>query len=264
MQFTISHDGIQFSGNQPRPATYPFIITDSAVSFVVDGKSYQASKANPLFGDIVSKLKAGIEPTSLIPLMNIANEIDRISNGMIQNQGGVLVYQDEELNDTVSNWLVKNLDRKDAAVNAVINFLARVNLNPSPGSVDMLWRFIRKNGLVLMPNGYFIGYRYVNDELRDCHTNTFDNSPGRVCEMPREDVTYDPNQYCSPGLHVGAWEHVSGKRNVIEVIVDPARVVSVPNGEDWKMRVCRFESWKLLRHKDVDMAERSPDFVDLN
>lgn len=239
-----------------------FIVTSDAVSFFYNGKDYSTSKANPMFSKIVEHLKNN-KMDDAVKLVDIANAVDASSNGLIKNQGGVLTHNDKALDDTVTNWLVSNMGRSDGSIQAVVNFLAKCNKNPSPGSVDMLWRFIRKNGLVLFPDGDFLGYRYVDDNLKDCYSGKFDNSPGKVCEMKREDVVYDPKYYCSPGLHVGAWSFVKDYSNIIEVKVNPEMVVSVPEGEDWKMRVCSFLSWKLLKHKGKEMAEKTENFVTL-
>lgn len=239
-----------------------FIVSGNCVSFVHNGISYQTSSTNPMYNDIIEKLNDG-EMDAAVTLTNIATAIDVASGGRIKNDGGVLKHNGIDLNDTVTNWLLANMGRKDGAVEAVIEFLAKCNRNPSPGSIDMLWRFVKNNGLVLFPDGDFLGYRYVNHRLYDCHTDTFDNTPGKICSMPRDQVTYNPDQHCSSGLHVGAWEHVANQANVIEVKVNPEMVVSVPIGEDWKMRVCSFMSWKLLRRNGENISNKTEHFVEL-
>lgn len=239
-----------------------YVLTDNAVSFYHNGVAHQSSRANPMFDSIIKALNAN-DMEKAIGLVNIAHAIEKASDGLIVNDGGTLKHDGIDLNDTVTNWLTANMGRKDGSVQAVINFLAKCKDNPEKGSIDMLWRFIKKNGLVLFHDGDFLGYRYVNDELKDCHTGTFDNTPGKVCKMKREDVTYDPASPCSVGLHVGTWQHVSGSSNIVEVRVNPKDVVSVPNGEVWKMRVCKFTSWKLLRHKGVEKGKRTEHFVTL-
>jgi len=246
-----------------KPVAKPaYIVSGNCVSFIYKGVSHQASSVNPMYKDILKHLQAN-QLDKAVELVNIANAIDKKSNGVIQNSGGVLKYNGVDLDDTVTNWLTNNMGRKDGALEAVISFMRKCNSNPSPGSVDMLWRFIKNNSLVLFPDGDFLGYRYIREDFKDAHSGKFDNSPGKVCQMPREEVTYDPKNSCAPGLHVGSWDFVQGNSTIIEVKVNPFHVVSVPENESGKMRVCEFLSWKLLKHKGVDKAERTEHFVTL-
>ena len=63
--------------------------------------------------------------------------------------------------------------------------------------------------------------------------------------MPRSEVDENPDNHCSSGFHVGAWEYASsfGER-VVLVEVDPADVVSVPN--DYNAQKCRVTKYKVL------------------
>lgn len=115
----------------------------------------------------------------------------------------------------------------------------------------------------------------VSSRIRfvDIYTGTFDNSIGMMPEMPREEVTFDPDKHCGPGLHGAAphyipfyggggnpirppagrtwsdmslqeqYEHIkeSDAAPVTINLVHPADVVSVPNDmRHAKMRSCRF------------------------
>lgn len=115
----------------------------------------------------------------------------------------------------------------------------------------------------------------ISERIRfvDMYTGTFDNSVGEMPEMPREEVTFDPEVHCGPGLHGAAphyipfyggggnpirppkgrswndmslqeqYEHVkqSDAAPVTINLVHPADVVSVPNDlRHAKMRSCRF------------------------
>lgn len=239
-----------------------YVLTDKVVTFYFNGQSHSTSKANPVFDKVVELLKTG-DLSRATELCNIAKAIDVGSEGMIKADNGVLKHNDKELEESVSEWLLRNLGRKDGAIQAVINFMKKCNRNPSPGSIDMLWRFIRKNGLILFPDGDILCYRYCTDDFKDQHTQTFDNSVGQICEMKREDVTYDPKSHCASGLHAQCYSGVQGCSTAIEIKVSPEDVVSVPENEDWKMRVCKFMSWKVLRHKGVQVAEKTGEFVSL-
>lgn len=82
----------------------------------------------------------------------------------------------------------------------------------------------------------------------DIHSGTFDNSPGKIVEMPREEVDSDVNQTCSRGLHacadsyLGEFYAKSSGYKVIVVKINPKDVCAVPADYNFsKMRTCRYE-----------------------
>ena len=85
----------------------------------------------------------------------------------------------------------------------------------------------------------------------DCHSGTFDNTPGLVVRMEREKVDHDPSQACSHGLHVGSYEYASNFGEVcLKVIVNPADVVSVPSDCSYqKIRVCQYFVSQVISEK---------------
>lgn len=258
-------NGPQVSKLVPKivPAKPKFILTGDVVSFFHNGQSYSTSRANPMFETVVTHLKSGNTEKS-VELVNIANTIDAASQGVIKNQGGSLKFNNMDLNETVQDWLIKNMGSGKPAVNAVVNFLGRVKNNPNPGSIEQLWRFLKTHDLILLPDGRMIAYKYVRADFKDQYSGTMDNSVGKEVTMPRESVTYDPNQTCSSGLHFASWEYLSSKPNIVEVLVCPSDVVSIPtDAKDMKARCCKYFVWKLLRHNGIDIAERTKQFFDL-
>lgn len=143
---------------------------------------------------------------------------------------------DEFADKVVADELAGNASYHEA-------FLARCRKNPHPQSVAQLFRFLKYIRAQFLPTGSFLIYKGVTNEYLDARTKTIDNSIGKVVSMPREDVTFDPNQGCSAGLHVGAFEFVKGSyARTMLIEVDPVDVVSVPNEmANQKMRVCRYK-----------------------
>ena len=129
---------------------------------------------------------------------------------------------------------------------AFVKFLDRLLSNPSRRSIETFYGFIEQQGLTIDAEGYVIGYKGVNQNLRDCHTGTVDNSPGQHPKMDRRLVDDDPANECSTGFHFGGWEyaHTFGPRMVL-VKVDPANLVCVPHDcSQGKVRVCEYEVLK--------------------
>jgi hypothetical protein len=115
--------------------------------------------------------------------------------------------------------------------------------------VDELFLFLEANEVPLTERGTFIAYKRVRGDFKDIYTGTFDNSPGNVVEMSRQEVDPDANKTCSVGLHVAnfsyAHQHYASKDAstdvILEVEVDPSDVVSVPvDYSNSKMRVSKY------------------------
>ena len=129
---------------------------------------------------------------------------------------------------------------------AFVKFLDRLLKNPSRRSIETFYGFIEQQGLTIDAEGYVIGYKGVSQNLKDCYSGKFDNSPGQKPKMDRRLVDDDPANECSTGFHFGGWEyaHAFGPRMVL-VKVDPADLVCVPHDCSMgKVRVCQYEVLK--------------------
>lgn len=129
----------------------------------------------------------------------------------------------------------------------LVNFWRNLQLNPSYRAVQGLFRFLEANHFPLTKNGFFIAYKGVTADFKDCRTQTFDNSPGKIVKMHRNQVNEDPEVTCSYGLHAASFSYAhgqygSGTNKVIEVLINPKDVVAVPTDyNDAKMRVCEYK-----------------------
>jgi len=128
----------------------------------------------------------------------------------------------------------------------LLRFWERLQKNPSKRSVDQLWEFLKHEGIPLTPTGTFLAYKSVQHDYKDWHSGKHDNSPGTVNEMPRNQISDDPNQPCHDGFHVGALAYVQdfhkGEGRIVVCEVDPADVVCVPyDSSQHKMRVSRYK-----------------------
>lgn len=132
------------------------------------------------------------------------------------------------------------------------NFVTKLYKNPSYRVVNQLFDFIeasRKNagGFTITEDGCIIGYKKVRADFTDCHTGTFDNHPGKIVEMPRNEVDENPDKTCSKGLHFCAFNYLQNFGNsewdkIVVVKVDPADVVAIPTDyNNSKARCCRYE-----------------------
>lgn len=155
---------------------------------------------------------------------------------------GVLHVNSEPMPIELSDHILKFRSQK-LPYDALLRFWTNLKQNPSFNARKALFKFLQHNGHPITSDGCFIAYRGVRDDFKDKHTGKWDNSPGSVCEMDRNNVDDNPNNTCSTGLHVACFDYARGfGEKLIEVKVNPLDVVCVPtdyNGT--KMRVCRFE-----------------------
>jgi len=129
----------------------------------------------------------------------------------------------------------------------LVSFAERLTKNPSYRAVNELYNFLEAACIDIDENGYVIAFKKVRGDYTDIYSGKFDNSPGRVCEVPRNMVDEDSNRTCSYGLHVCSSSYLpyfgscSGNR-VVKVKVDPADFVAVPGDyNDAKARVSKYE-----------------------
>lgn len=137
----------------------------------------------------------------------------------------------------------------------LVNFTSRLVHNPSYRAVNELYEFLEASDILINEDGMVECFKKVRGDFTDIHSGTFDNSVGKVCQVPRNFVDEDSERTCSFGLHVCSRAYLPSfgwaeDNRVIKVLVDPADFVAIP--KDYysvdglgqvkaKARVCRYE-----------------------
>lgn len=170
-------------------------------------------------------------------------EIERGFQGSSLELRDGILYEGEQAVPTELNDRILKFKEARLPYDSLLRFWDNLKKNPSFNARKMLFAFLENNGHPLTEDGCFIAYRGVSDNFKDKHTGEWDNKPGAVCEMPRDQVDDNPDNTCSTGLHVACFGYAKdfGAR-LVEVKVNPSDVVAVPtdyNGT--KMRTCKFE-----------------------
>ncbi len=155
-----------------------------------------------------------------------------------------VLFDGKPAHNTLTTRMLEYL-RQGISVVTMVPFLENLMQNPSYRAVQDLYSFLEKGSIPLTTDGHFLAYKYVREDYLDQYSGTFDNSVGKIVEMPRNEVDEDPSRTCSNGLHVCSYEYLPktpyGQRIVI-VKVNPKDVVAIPaDYNDTKMRVCRYE-----------------------
>lgn len=97
-----------------------------------------------------------------------------------------------------------------------------------------------------MEDGNIIGYKAVREDWFDKYSAQISNKVGETVKLDRRLVDDDRMKDCSYGFHVGSKSYVSSfgyqdKDHVVEVVVNPKNIVSVPSeGAANKIRVCEY------------------------
>ena len=215
-----------------------FLILDDSIVVNYGGKPHLIASDDGRYKEVLECIREG----KLENLPNIVDIEKRFSGEGIELKDGLFVANGEQLPVELQDRIIKFKDAK-LPYTSLIKFWGNLKKNPSYNARQMLFKFLEHNGICLTSDGCFIAYRGVTEDFKDKHTGKFDNRPGSVCEMPRNEVDDNPNNTCSNGLHVACFEYAKGfGPKLVEVKVNPVDVVCVPTDYDGtKMRTCKFE-----------------------
>lgn len=220
------------------------ILTDSALTLFADGKIHALASDHKSFDRAVEAVRQG----DLIEALRLASPANIVIDGTKDHPefrvaDGVVKYKDAELQGYAIDKLIDFISN-DYDISTIVNFIVRLQDNPSSRAILELYAFLEKGELPLLPDGRFIAYKRIKDDWTDCHTGRISNTVGTTVSMPRNRVDDDPTRTCSHGLHVcsmGYLSHFGGAR-VVAVAVAPEDVVAIPKDyDDQKMRCCRYE-----------------------
>lgn len=213
-------------------------VTNDTIVLNYGGKTINIASDDSRYTDVENCIRNG----TLDRIPEIV-EIERAFQGSgVELRDGLLWEGQNPFPAELSQRILMFKDKK-LPYKPLLKFWDNLKKNPSFNSRKMMFAFLEHNGHPLTQDGCFIAYRGVTEDFRDKHTKKFDNKPGSICEMPRQDVNDNPNETCSHGLHVACFDYAKGfGERLVEVKVNPSDVVCVPvdyNGT--KMRVCKFE-----------------------
>lgn len=205
----------------------------------------------------------------LSPRQQIETFFDQVGNVVIQD--GAILYRGEPLHSYAVQRALE-FARQGLPYRPLLQFIDRVQQNPSFRAVQELYQFLEYSGMPLTMDGKFMAYKKVrrrdDGHLASIADSSFINDPGTVVEVPRNQVDEDPGRTCSYGLHVcsfrylpyfggGPWD------TVVSVEVDPADVVAVPyDYGNSKMRVSRYRVVSELPDYKEDYLAEHDLFLD--
>lgn len=221
---------------------YPFIIQGSNLTVVIDGTPHTISNTHVTFEKVKEAIKAG-DWEKVKDIIEPKKVVLNYGQGNVSIQGTTLYWKGKPWHNAMATRMIQMLT-DGFPIDPMVKFMENLMTNPSNRSVQELYGFLEKNNLPITPDGCFLAYKKVRSDFKDVHSGTFDNSPGQVVSMPRNEVDDESSRTCSHGLHFCSKEylqHFNGERIVI-VKINPADVVSIPkNYNESKGRCCRYE-----------------------
>lgn len=241
-----------------------YIITDRTIT-IFHGRPYTADRSTipaAQWDWLIDALNNGDYATA-VKLIDVPTAVNTYFDGEIQVEGGRILYRGQPV-DTYPAQKALEFMRNGLPYKPLLAFIRRLEANPSYRARQDLYAFLEYGQNPLTDDGCFLAYKKVvrvDGRLMDIYSRTFNNEPGEVVTVPRNQVDEDPDRTCSHGLHVCSYGYLphfgSGNSHadaVVVVKVDPADVVAIPHDySNTKMRVCRYQVLEVLEDVSTDV-----------
>ena len=236
--------------------SFPFIVQGSNVTVVIDNKPHTIAKTHITYQKVVDAIKAS-DWDKVRDIIDPKMAVINYGSGNVAIQGDKLFWKNEEMHGAIVTRMIAML-QEGFSIEPLVLFMDNMMENPSCRAVNELYGFLEKNNLPITPDGHFLAYKRVRANYMDVHSGTFDNSVGKVCEMPRNKVDDKAENTCSTGLHFCSESYLksfSGERVMI-LKINPRDVVSIPvDYNNAKGRACRYEVIGEVGSNPDDKAE---------
>lgn len=225
---------------------YSYLVSDSAITVTfADGTTRSINRDHPQANEVLTALREAQSAYVVADMFSRILAMKRYMHGSITvTEDGEVLYQGQELHHVVGDKIVQFM-KEGLPYEPLVKFLDRLMRNPSYRSVETLYNFLVHEDITIDNAGYLVCYKAVTHDYLDKHTGKISNVPGKLVQMPRNQIDDNPDSACSRGLHCGSIKYVrgfaSGDDRIVTVAVDPMNVVSVPKdccAE--KMRVCEY------------------------
>jgi hypothetical protein len=167
----------------------------------------------------------------------------------------VVYYDGQPLHSIITDRILGLLTAGFDAT-PMLRFLERLMRNPSARARREAFAWLEHKAMPITPEGMMLGYKQVRPDFKDWYSGKVDNSVGQSPSMLRSEVDDDWGTVCSQGFHVGALSYVRGFHNasghLMSVMFCPSDIVTVPDNEVNKLRVCRYTVVTELPSNDAN------------
>lgn len=238
------------------------IYTNNNITVIKGNETKTLSVGDDLFQKCVDLWKQK-DLQSIVDLLWTTKKIVEKAYGKLgfEVRDGVVFVGNKPMVDSLGKRVVAYAEKGESP-DRLIKFWMRLVQNPSYWCVQSLFDFLDRNRCPIAEDGRFMALKAVTSEFKDKKTKKVDNRPGtKVPPFDRNEVDDDKLKACSFGYHVGSSKYVLNFGNYygdkfIEVLVDPADVVSIPAdvSED-KIRVCTYEVVREIPKSEVNYVK---------
>ena len=223
------------------------IITGSGkIAATINGQSYTIDTDHPKYQQALDSVRQK-DWTGFVNLVNISKQVEDYFNGTdVEIKDGSINFHGRVVHNTLTKRIIGFI-REGLPHEPLLNFFKNLMENPSKRAVDELYDFLEVGELPITEDGCFLAFKNVRSNYLDIHSGKFDNSVGKVCEMPRNAVDEDKERTCSYGLHFCSIKYLphfsdgeNGKTMIVKI--NPKDVVAIPaDYNNTKGRTCRYE-----------------------
>ena len=236
----------------------PYNLSENSLTIFWEGKPYTLRKDHANF-KLARQAILDARYDDLGDLLDIAKSVENFVEGDIEVRDEVVYYKGHRLHGVVVDKLLDMLraGMKDSA--PLVNFITKLQANPSANSVNELYSFLSYKSLASTPDGLVLGYKGVQSDYWSSTGNADTivlqgetnerhqilNKVGSTIEVARRCVDDNKDNHCSFGLHVGSYDYANGwagqDGRLLLVEFDPQDAVSVPTDCDFqKLRVSKY------------------------
>jgi len=223
------------------------IVNTTGATLVIGGDSFTVRRDHVSYPSIIEELNGNRDPAKLRSLLDVKQAINTLTAGKVEVRDDKLYLNGEQVTTGLAKRIIELVKaNENGLAKPLIAFLENVANNPSFRAVRGLYDWLEKSDLPITDDGSFIAWKIVGPNFMDLYSGKFDNSPGKVVEVNRNEVDEDPNRTCSHGLHfcsTGYLPHYGRAEGnkVVMVKVDPRDVVAFPNDYNTaKGRACKY------------------------
>lgn len=227
------------------------IINTTGATIVIGTDSFTVRRDHVSYASIIEELNGDRDPVKLRSLLDVKKAINTLTQGKVEVRDDKLYVNGAEVTTGLATRILALVkDNQNGIAKPLISFLENVMQNPSFRAVQGLYEWLEKSDLPITDDGCFIAWKIVGPDFKDLYTHTFDNSPGKVVEVQRNQVDEDPNRTCSYGLHfcssgyLPRYGQAEGNK-VVMVKVDPRDVVAFP--QDYNTAKGRCAKYTVLQ-----------------
>ena len=225
----------------------PYIITNNTISLMINNKQFIVNKSHPNYIKIKDSIKSK-KFNNLINLVNIPEHIKSFSNHKVEVKGNKIYYKGQALNNYLTEKIMQFM-HEGFDFQPTFKFLQNLMQNPSTDAINELYQFLEYGNMPITEDGYFLAYKYVNEDYTSCNANPDGshnvNKIGAEISMDRDEVCADRNITCAEGLHFCSREYLpnsGGGSRIMVLKINPKDVVSIPyDYNNTKGRCCYYK-----------------------